>query len=265
MPDWVRSATDYLVSCGIEDPVPDVKLLAAAAAGRPVPDALGSPFPDLDEPAIGRFRRLVARRGEGREPVAYLVGTAGFMGLEFAVSPSVLIPRPSTETLVEKAGTPKRFLEIGTGSGAVAVTLATRGSAGTATDVSPRALEIARANARRHGVEDRIEFVEADLFAEGDFDLVITNPPYVATAELETLQPEVRHEPRLALDGGPDGLDVIRRIVPGARRRAPRLLLECAPHQAAAVRDLALQSGWTRVTIKKDLDGFDRVVDAEAR
>jgi len=258
----LRSAEEYLLAWGIERPGHDVKLLAAFAAGRPLRTALGDPPPELDEKAEARFRRLVARRGEGREPAAYLVGTEEFMGLELAVSPSVLIPRPSTESLVERAGRPGTFLEIGTGCGAVAIALAVRGGSGTATDVSPRALEIARANAERHGVAGRITFVDADLFAEGRFDLVISNPPYVATGELESLPPEVKREPRLALDGGPDGLDVIRRIVAGARSRAPRLLLECAPHQASRVRDLALRAGFSDVRISKDLDGFDRVVEA---
>ncbi len=272
----LRSASDFLRSCGIEHPEPDVKLLAAFAAGRPLRTALGDPPPEFDEKTEAKFRRLVARRGEAREPAAYLVGSEEFMGLELKVSPSVLIPRPSTESLVERAGVPGRFLEIGTGSGAVAIALAVRGGTGTATDVSPRALGIARENAERHGVAGRITFVEADLFVDGPparrsaspdgrgggFDLVISNPPYVATAELAALPPEVKHEPRRALDGGADGLDILRRIAAGARARAPRLLLECAPHQAERVKDLVLQAGFSSVRISKDLDGFDRVVEA---
>jgi release factor glutamine methyltransferase len=258
----LRSACDFLRSCGIEHPEHDVKLLAAFAAGNPLRTALGDPPPEFDEKASARFRRLIARRGESHEPAAYLVGSEEFMGLELKVSPSVLIPRPSTESLVERAGSVATFLDIGTGSGAIAIALAVRGATGTATDVSTRALEIARENAERHGVAARITFVKADLFADGTFDVVISNPPYVATEELEGLPPEVLHEPIQALDGGPDGLDVIRRIVAGARARAPRLLLECAPAQAAAVRDLALQAGFSSVQITKDLDGFDRVVEA---
>ena len=121
---------------------------------------------------------------------------------------------------------------------------------------------MARENARRHKVEDRITFVETDLFADGSFELVISNPPYVTTAEMETLQIEVKHEPREALHGGKDGLDVIRRIVAGARSRAPRLLVEFGAAQGPAVRELALQAGWTNVQISKDLDGFDRVLEA---
>ena len=255
-------ARKYLRSCGIERPDDDVKLIAAFAAGLPLKAALGAPPPDFSPSAEARFRRLVSRRGDRREPVAYLVGTEEFMGLELAVTPSVLIPRPSTESLVEKAGRTGRVLDIGTGSGAIAIALAKGGATGTATDVSDRALEIARENAERHGVADRITFVKADLFVEGTFDLVISNPPYVSTSEMEALPPEVRHEPRLALEGGAEGLDVIRRIVAGARARAPRLLLEIAPRQAEAVRILALQAGFRNVLITKDVDGFDRVLEA---
>jgi release factor glutamine methyltransferase len=258
----LQEARKYLRSCGIDDPGDDVKLLAAFAAGLPLRTALGAPPPAFTPSQEAKFRRLVARRGEKREPVAYIVGSEEFMGLEFRVSPSVLIPRPSTESLVERAGTPGTFLEVGTGSGAVAIALAVRGSRGTATDLSDRALEIARGNAERHGVADRITFVKADLFAPGSYDLLVSNPPYVATGEMASLPPEVRHEPTLALDGGPDGLAVIRRIVSGARALAPRLLLEIAPSQATRVQTLALQSGFSDVLMTKDLDGFDRVLEA---
>ncbi len=255
-------ARDYLISCGVEDPEIHIKLIAAYCAHLPMKNALGAPFPTFTEGEEAKFRRFIARRGENREPVQYLVGSEEFMGREFKVTRATLIPRPSTEALVEKAGKPGTFLDIGTGSGAIAVTLALRGARGTATDLSPLALDVARENARLHGVADRITFVEADLFAEGSFDLIISNPPYVTTAEMATLQPEVRHEPRQALDGGADGLDVIRRIVAGARGKAPRLLVEIGWQQAAAARDLALQAGWTNVQVTKDLDGIDRVLEA---
>jgi release factor glutamine methyltransferase len=262
----LEEARKYLVSCGIAHPEPDVQLLAAYCAGLPLRSALGSPPPTFTPPQEAKFRRLIARRGEGREPLAYLVGNQEFMGLEFKVTPSVLIPRPSTETLVLKAGEPKSFLEIGTGSGAVSIVLALAGGRGTATDVSPRAIEVAIQNACLHSVGDRIEFEQADLFperfVERTYDLVISNPPYVSTEEMKTLSPEVLHEPKLALEGGTDGLDAIRKIVAGARPRAPRLLVEFGATQGAAVRDLALQAGWKNVQIHKDLDGFDRVLEA---
>jgi len=259
-------AKKYLLSCGIDRPEPDIQLIASYCAGLPLRTALGSPPPTLTPAQEAKFRRMIARRGERHEPVAYLVGNQEFMGLEFKVTPSVLIPRPSTETLVEKAGAPKKFLEIGTGSGAVAIVLALAGGRGTATDLSPRAIEVAIQNACLHGVADRIDFVQADLFPESfvekSYDLVISNPPYVSTEEMKALSPEVLHEPRLALEGGPDGLDVIKRILFGARPAAPRLLLEFGASQGAAVRNLALQAGWRDVQIHKDLDGFDRVLEA---
>lgn len=259
----LEEARKYLISCGIARPDDDVKLLAAFSAGLPLKTALGDPPPSFTPAQEAKFRRLVARRGEKREPVAYIVGNEEFMGLEFKVTPSVLIPRPSTETLVEKAGEPKTFLDIGTGSGAIAIVLALAGGTGTATDLSPRALEIAAENARRHRVEDRIAFIKVDLFpAEGSWDLVVSNPPYVSRSEMASLPPEVLHEPQLALEAGADGLDLVRRVVAGAKSRAPRLLLEFGSTQAAAVRDLALQSGWRNVQIHKDLDGFDRVLEA---
>ncbi len=259
----LEEARRYLIRHGIEAPDADIRLLATYAAGLPLRDALGSPFPDLRVAAAMRFAGLVARRGRERVPAAYLVGAAEFMGLELKVTPAVLIPRPSTETLVERAlDRPGRFLDVGTGSGAVAIALAAAGLEGAATDVSEEALAVARENAERHGVAGRITFVKADLLPEGTFDMVVSNPPYVASGEFAGLAPEILHEPKLALDGGPDGMDLLRRIVGGARRRAPRLLVECAPAQAAAVGELALRAGYGRFAIHKDLDGFDRVVEA---
>lgn len=271
-----EEARKYLVSCGIEHPDEDIKLIAAYCCNLPLKNALGLPPPDFTRGQEARFRRFIARRGENREPVQYLVGSEEFLGLELKVTRATLIPRPSTEALVEKAGRPATFLDIGTGSGAIAIALAVRGGRGTATDLSPLALDVARENARLHRVENRITFVEADLWpdrrsappagseggADGTFDLVISNPPYIATLELADLPMEVKHEPLQALHGGKDGLDVVRRIVAGARSRAPRLLVEIGSTQAAAARELALQAGWSNVQISKDLDGHDRVLEA---
>jgi len=258
----LEEARKFLRDAGIAYPDDDVKLLAAYAAGRPLKTALGDPPPVFTREQELRFRRLVGRRGDRREPAAYIVGSEEFLGIEIDVTPSVLIPRPSTEALVERAGAPATFLDIGTGSGAVAIALALRGGRGTAVDVSEKALAVARRNAGRLGVAERIDFRQADVWTEGAWELVISNPPYVSTSEMAALPPEVLHEPRLALEAGVDGLDVIRRIVAGARARAPRLLLEIAPHQAEAVRNLALQAGFSSVSISGDLDGFDRVVEA---
>ncbi|HLY08130.1 MAG TPA: peptide chain release factor N(5)-glutamine methyltransferase [Planctomycetota bacterium] len=256
-------ARRYLTDCGVDDPDINVKLIAAYCAGLPLKNALGAPPPTFTPGQEAKFRRFIARRGENREPVQYLVGSEEFMGLELKVTRATLIPRSSTEALVEKAGTPGRFLDVGTGSGAIAIALARTGARGKATDLSSAALDVARENARRHRVLGRITFVEADLFVNGRFDLIISNPPYIATSELAGLQPEVKHEPIQALHGGADGLDVIRRILQGARSRAPRLLMEIGSTQAAAARELALQAGWTNVQVTKDLDGHDRVLEAQ--
>jgi release factor glutamine methyltransferase len=260
----LEEARKYLESCGVEDAEVSVKLIAAYCADLPLKNALGAPPPRFTQGQEARFRRFIARRGENREPVQYLLGSEEFMGLELKVTRATLIPRPSTEALVEKAlaAPPGTFLDIGTGSGAIAIALAVKGTRGSATDLSPLALDVARDNARRHHVEDRITFVEADLFVDGRFDLIVSNPPYIATSELEDLQAEVKHEPIQALHGGKDGLDVLRRIIAGARSRTPRLLLEIGSTQASAARDLALQAGWTNVQISKDLDGLDRVLEA---
>lgn len=260
-------AEAWLRELGIAEPGPDVKLIAACAAGLPLKTALGAPPPDFTPDQDRKFRRLISRRGEGREPVQYLVGSEEFMGLEFKVGPAVLIPRPSTETLAERAlaAPPGVFVEIGTGSGALAVVLARAGWTGTATDLSGRALAVARENARRHGVESRITFVECDLFPPRPEilpDLLISNPPYVSTEEMKALAPEVRHEPREALEAGLDGLDLIRRIVAAAPSWTRRLLLEFGASQGAAVSELALRAGFRDVRIMKDLDGFDRVMEA---
>ena len=255
-------AKKYLVSFDVDDPEINVRLIAAYCAGLPLRNALGAPLPVLTEGQEAKFRRMIARRGENREPLQYLVGSEEFLGLELKVTRATLIPRPSTEAMVERAGKVGTFLDIGTGSGAFAIALAVKGARGTATDVSSLALEVARENAALHKVAARITFVEADLWADGAFDLVISNPPYIATDELMGLQMEVKHEPIAALHGGKDGLDLIRKIVAGARSRAPRLLVEFGSTQAAAVRDLALQSGWPNVQIHKDLDGHDRILEA---
>jgi release factor glutamine methyltransferase len=232
----------------------------------------------LPDDVRARMRGLVKRRAAA-EPVAYLVGHREFFSLDFEVTRDVLIPRPDTETLVVEAlellkpVANSRILEIGTGSGCIAVSLAVnrREARVVATDTSPAALAVASRNAERHGVEDRIEFRSGDLFAplrdREQFDLIVSNPPYVSTAEIDRLAADVReHEPRSALDGGADGLDVIRRIVTDA---APFLaaggwvVLECSPEQVPAVRELFGQTGYAEVRVRQDLAGRGRAVCAQ--
>jgi release factor glutamine methyltransferase len=229
----------------------------------------------LNPEIIRKFRRMVARRAE-HEPLAYIIGRKEFFSLDFEVTPAVLIPRPETETLVEeslKFLAPRespRVLDIGTGSGAVAVGIAMNAMDAhlVATDISEAALEVARHNAIRHRCEDRIDFVHADLFPEGDarFDLIVSNPPYIADTDLEALQPEIRlHEPRLALTAGPEGLDFYRRIAAECHSRlnpAGAVMVEIGAGQAYGVEALFRNAGFSNIDAVRDLARIDRVISA---
>lgn len=216
----------------------------------------------LAEPVLEGYRLLLRRRADG-EPVAYLTGKREFYGLEFTITPDVLVPRPETELLVDRARErkPKTILDLCTGSGCVAVACAARlpEAAVTATDVGAAALEVARGNAERHGVS--VRFQKGDLFApvEGErFDLIVANPPYVAEGQAPD------HEPRLALLADADGLDVIRRILPAAPAHLMEggtLLMEIGEDQEEAVRALA-GAHFESVEIHRDLAGHPRVLEA---
>lgn len=219
---------------------------------------------------IQQFDRLIQRRA-AREPVAFITGHREFWGREFEVTRDVLIPRPETEliveTVLEKVPVPERLrvLDVGTGSGCLAVTLAAElpGARVIATDTSMPALSVARRNAVRHGVGPRLTFVRADLLdpISGSFDVVVSNPPYVP--EEAALPVEVsRFEPPAALFGGIDGLAVLRRLIPAARGvLAPGgvFVVEFGFGQADAVRELAEGAGWTRIELRVDLQGIPRV------
>ena len=219
----------------------------------------------------------------GHKPIAYLIGHREFYSLDFVVTPDVLIPRPETELLVELALTwckehPREcftLLDIGTGSGCIAVTVAKRqgGLQAIATDISPAALAVAAGNAERHGVKDRVRFLEADLLnlpadavPEGGFDIIVSNPPYVAERDRGTLPANVRdYEPGQALFSGEDGLDTYRRLGPDARRLlrpGGTLILEVGHDQADAVQGLftAASAGMQLLGRFKDLHGIDRAI-----
>jgi release factor glutamine methyltransferase len=229
-----------------------------------------------------RYDALVARRA-AREPMAYLFGGREFWGLMFEVTPAVLIPRPETEIIVESAlqlfpdpRTGLQIADVGTGSGCLAVKLATERPAArvVATDTSANALFlVAQPNARRHGVESRIVFAVGDLLPERlgldpafeRFDLIVSNPPYIPEGERAALPPEVRdHEPPEALFAGPDGLDVIRRLIPmSAERLKPggHLIFEIGINQDAAVTQLiSATPGLRMVGLRNDLQGIPRTV-----
>jgi len=234
-------------------------------------------YTDLDRPLeageLAAYRGLIDRRAAG-EPTSYLTGTREFYGRTFAVDPRVLVPRPETELLVEAVlqAVPRdaeiRVLDLCTGSGCVGITLALERPRARvlATDTSPGAVEVARANAAALGPADRFEARLGDLLApvEGEppFDVVVANPPYVPTGELPTLSPEVRREPPLALDGGADGLDVVRRIAEEAPRRlvpGGLLALEIGDGQGPAVHSLLEAAGYGSVRIERDLARHDRL------
>ncbi|HTU63726.1 MAG TPA: peptide chain release factor N(5)-glutamine methyltransferase [Polyangiales bacterium] len=232
----------------------------------------------LSAPELAAVRALVVRRRQ-REPVAYLVGQREFYRREFKVTPAVLIPRPDTETLVERAcallpeDQPRRVLDLCTGSGAIAVTLAAERAllSVVATDLSEAALAIAAENARKHGVEARVERRHGDLFAaladDAQFDLVVANPPYIRDAELPQLAAELQHEPRIALTSGAEGLDVLTRLCAEVDRYLTpggAVLFEIGAGQAEVVAQLlAANPRLTGVTTHRDLGGIERVVEAK--
>jgi len=231
---------------------------------------------ELDAAQAARYVALIRRRLTG-EPMQYIFGEAEFYGLPFRVTRDVLIPRPETEHLVEKAlalAAPfaaPRIVDVGTGSGAIAVALASRLPAAhvTAIDLSARALDLAQENAELNGVADRIRFLPGDLLAPVDdesFDIVVSNPPYVPTADRDSLAVEVRnYEPAQALFAGEDGLAVYKRLIPAALAAlvsGGSVALEIGYGQAKAIRLLLTASGFDRIEFVADLQGIPRVACA---
>jgi release factor glutamine methyltransferase len=275
----LRAGGRWLSAAGIESARLDTELLLRDVLGIDQAEfylRLGETIaPDIER----SFWELLQRRAR-REPVAYITGRKEFWSLDFIVTPDVLIPRPETELLVETAlkraqsmlASPLKVLDIGTGSGAIAVCLANELSRAqiTAVDISKAALQVARANAECHGVADRIRFAQGDLWAAvadewESFDLIVANPPYIRSGDLSGLAPEIREwEPILALDGGTDGLDYYRRIASGAQSyltAAGDLLLEIGDDMGEAVtRIFAHEAGYELPSILRDYTGKDRVL-----
>lgn len=266
--DWTKG---YLAEKGVENARLEAEWLLCAALGM---DRVGL-YVNFDKPLtsaeLAACRALVARRAR-REPLQYILGSQDFYGLDFEVAPGVLIPRHDTETLVQEAAVrcpPQgKVLDIGVGSGCIAIALAKAlpGIGITGCDASKAALELAQRNAARHGVS--LELVHGSLFepfAGRTFDLIVSNPPYIPTADLDALQPEVRdHEPRQALDGGADGLDFYRRIIPEALCHLGAggwLLLEIGIGQAADVIGLLETAGFfAEIFSARDPGGIERVI-----
>lgn len=274
--DWT---TQHFRKCGCDSPRLDAEILLAHVRGcdRIQLYTRYAEILSADERAC--MRDLVNRRAQ-REPVAYLVGYREFFGLDFKVNRDVLIPRPDTEVLVLEAleklrglAAP-RILEIGTGSGCVAITLASQnpGLHVTATDISDSALQIAEQNARQHRVSERITFRRGNLFepleAAQPYDMVISNPPYVAESDRAHLQPEILdHEPPQALFAGPDGMNILRLLVSQSSRflkEGAWLLLELSPEQAPEMRRMFQIDGcWENPVEISDLSGQVRVIHCQ--
>jgi release factor glutamine methyltransferase len=267
----LRWTADFFRQHGVEAHRLDAELLLAHVLACKRVDLYLAFDQPVTAPDRERFRELVRRRAKERVPVAYLTGTREFWSLPLCVTPDVLIPRPDTETLVRACAElgPRRAADVGTGTGCVAIALARElpDAALVASDVSQAALEIAARNAAAAGVAERVALVRADLL-EGNrepFELIASNPPYVPSAVLARLAPEVQHEPRLALDGGADGLDVVRRLIaqaPAHLRAGGHLALEVGDGQADAVAGLARAAGAASIRVERDLAGVERVLVA---
>jgi release factor glutamine methyltransferase len=266
--DALGASVDALQAAGVESPRLDAELLLAEATGLERVALVAEPGAEVPAAAGRRFGEMVRRRLR-REPVAYILGCRGFRRIELTVDARVLIPRPETELLVELAleVRPRRLLDVGTGSGAIALAVADElpDCEVTATDSSGGALEVARGNAERLGLEGRVSFFEGMLpgeeasGAEEGFDLVVANLPYVAERDWPGLEPEVtRWEPREALLAGPDGLDAYRELTPALPGGMAGL--EVGEGQAAAVGEMLREEGFGEIEVREDLAGIERVV-----
>ncbi|MFA8385531.1 MAG: peptide chain release factor N(5)-glutamine methyltransferase [Pelagibaca sp.] len=263
-------AVAQLRNAGIDDPARDARRLLSHVLGV-MPGRLTLVLPDrLDDAQAARFFALIDRRTT-REPVSHLTGIRAFYGRDFHVTPAVLDPRPETETLIEQALADEfsRILDLGTGSGCLLLTLlAERPSAqGLGTDLSPDALSVAQDNATRLSLQDRATWAQGAWFDAvphgATFDLIVSNPPYIALEEMRGLAPDLAFEPRMALTDEADGLSAYRAITNGAAPfLAPgsRLLVEIGPTQGQAVADLFRAAGLANVAVHPDLDGRDRVI-----
>ncbi|MEF2145003.1 MAG: peptide chain release factor N(5)-glutamine methyltransferase [Desulfovibrionaceae bacterium] len=274
--DVLRHAVARLTEAGVDSPRLSSRLLAGKALGLDQVHLITESDRPLTPEEMHSLEALILRRAAG-EPVAYILGEKEFYGLSFQVSPAVLIPRPETEQIVELAeahfisGEPFRFLDLGTGSGALAVTLATRfpKSRGMALDISAAALDVARENSRRHCVEDRVQFLLSDFCSTlpgAPVDLIVANPPYISPEEYAGLDREVADfEPRLALESGRRGLAHAAALAPRAAealRAGGILLLEMGCTQGMDMQGIFSEPSlrFEEVRVLQDLAGLDRVL-----
>lgn len=278
----IQRGTDFLARKEVDSPRLQVELLLAHVLRVPRMRLYLDFARELSVEEVARARELVSRRAT-REPLQQIIGSTSFCGYEIEVNREVLVPRPETELLAEKAweflnattatsSRAPKVLDFGTGSGCIAVAVAHKCPAArvTAMDASPAALEVARRNAARHQLEGRIEFVHGAalgaLPVESQYDLVVSNPPYIPTADLRGLQPEVRnYEPRTALDGGVDGLDFYRLLAAGAAAylaEEGRLMVEFGDGQEGSLEGLFVAQNWIVEAINRDYTGRPRILAA---
>lgn len=265
-----------LERAGIAEAKLDARLLLEYVCGTDHSTLLAHPELEIDEDKQARYLSFIERRAK-REPVAYILGTWDFMGLSFKVNSDVLIPEQDSETLVEEAlrycEDGMRVLDLCTGSGCIALSILnyTNDTKAVCTDISDKALVVARDNAKNLNLDERVSFIETDLFPDKEqgekFDIIVSNPPYIASDVIETLAVEVKdYEPRLALDGDSDGLKFYRRIVDNAPEylySSGYLIMEIGYDQAEAVKGLLTEHGrYHDIEVIKDYEGNDRVVRA---
>ncbi|MFY1711459.1 peptide chain release factor N(5)-glutamine methyltransferase [Tritonibacter mobilis] len=263
------AATARLRAAGVDDPARDARVLLAHAARIEAARVTLIAPEELSHEVAERYDQLISLRAI-RVPVSHLIGERDFYGRRFKVSADVLDPRPETETLIEAALSEpfERVLDLGVGSGCILVTLLAeqQGALGLGVDLSEAACLQASANAVLHRVEARADIRQSDWFSavKGQFDLIVSNPPYIALNEMDDLSEEVReHEPQMALTDGADGLSAYRLICAGLGRhlaQGGRVLVEIGPTQGASVAEMMRAAGLVEVTVLPDLDGRDRVV-----
>jgi len=282
----IQRGSEFLARKGLDSPRLQVELLLAHVWQMPRMKLYLNFDRTLTEVELEALRCFVKRRGE-REPLQHILGSASFCGIEILVNRDVLVPRPETELLAERASRflatlqpascpaqPTTVLDFGTGSGCIAIMLAVKSPTAhvRALDISEPALKVARQNAECRQVADRIQFYHGDGFAalpdDLRFDLIVSNPPYILTGEIKKLQTEVRdYDPHVALDGGADGLEVYRRLSGEARswlKPEGRLMVELGDGQRAAVNDLFTGAGWTVEGVERDDNGHERILIARA-
>jgi release factor glutamine methyltransferase len=274
---WLGRAAELLKAAGVDEPRFEARLLLANAAGWSTEAALAHRRGSLPQ-AIARRADAMLERRRQRQPTSQILGRREFWGLEFEVTPEVLDPRPDSETVVTAAlknignrAAPLRVLDLGTGTGCLLLALVSElpNAQGLGVDLSPAAVQIAQANSLRLGLSHRAQFVIGNWGGglSENFDVIIANPPYVPSAEIAGLQPEVsRWEPRIALDGGADGLDAYRRLAPEIARRLVKdgfAALEIGSTQASAVEEICARSGLVVRSCMQDLAGRDRCLILE--